>query len=252
MNRRAFLEKLASAALVSTIPSHLLAAGSPYSTDSEKTAFQDACLRRIEGLENYIQSEIPNFSSQISDLEDNYGFPKELIYAIISVEGGTPWLGASRTTPYFQDTVGTGWSNGALRAAAGLPQIFDAAYQEAIDNSRGENSLIRNSDISRAQMIQSERLPDDTPTVPYQKELIPAYLTRLRNWIQPSGSSAEDLVVLSQAYNSGVGGIFDNGGRSQTGNLAQRLIENPASIIYPNAGVDRRYAQKVYDVMNRI
>lgn len=71
-------------------------------------------------------------------------------------------------------------------------------------------------------------------------------------WIRPTGTNDENYLVLAQAYNSGVGGIFDNGGRSQTGNLAQRLLENPTGITYPNPGVDRRYAQKVYDVSQRL
>lgn len=251
MKRRAFF--LNGLALISTgIPTVSFAAGAPYSTPNDKIAFQDTCLRRIEGYSNYTQTQIPEFSSQIQSLEDTYNFPKELILAIVGVEGGTPWLGASRTNSNFQETNGTGWRNGELRDAAGLPQIFDAAYQEAIDNSQGENSLIKDSSISRERMILEERLPNQIPTVAYQSELIPAYLRRLSRWIRPTGNNEENNIVLAQAYNSGVGGIFDNGGRSSTSNLAQRLIDEPTNIAYPNSGVDRRYAQKINDVMQRI
>ena len=252
MNRRTLLKGFGGMILIYSIPTKTQAAGSSYATKSEKTAFQDVCLRRIEGLNNYIEKEIPNFSNKLNDLELNYSFPKELIQSIVAVEGGTPWLGASKSTPYFQKTNGTGWKNGKLRAAAGLPQMFNPAFKEAKQHAIGKKSLIRNSPVSRTQMILEEMLPNEIPTVPYQLELIPAYLTRLLNWIRPTGSNEEKLIVLSQAYNSGVGGIFDNYGRSQTGNLAQILIDNPTGISYPNKGVDKRYAQKVYDVSQRL
>lgn len=252
VNRRDFLVGSITTTLVNTTPTISLAAGSPYSTESEKVAFQDSCLRRIEGLENYIQRETPDFSSQMEELEANYGFPKELILAIIGVEAGTPWLGASRSTSYFKDTVGTGWRDGKLRAAAGLPQMFDAAYEEAIASTKGDSSLIRNSSISRTRMILEEILPNEVPTVPYQRELIAGYLTRLRVLIKPTGCEEDNIIVLAQAYNSGPKGIINNGGREYTQNLAQDLVENPLSVTYPNNGVDGRYAQKIYDLMNRI
>lgn len=241
---------MSSAMLI--IPNYTLAAGAPYSNKSQKNGFQDTCLRRIEGLNNYIEKEIPNFSNRLNDLELSYGFPKELIQAIVAVEGGTPWLGASKSTSYFKETVGTGFSNGKLQAAAGLPQIFNSAFKEAKQHAIGENSLIRNSSVSRTQMVLEEMLPNEIPTVAYQLELIPAYLTRLNGWIKPTGTNEENIIVLSQAYNSGVGGIFNNGGRKNTQNLSNRLIENPVGVSYPNSGVDKRYAEKVYDVMQRI
>ena len=242
------------------LTTHAHANGAPLSQQ-----FIQESIQRGINLKEYLCKN--KFESLLDQLESTYKVPQELITAIVGIEGGTPWIGATRT-PYFQDTFGTGIdiSNGEVRrtGAVGLPQMFNPAFTEAIEHARGgSSSLISGSQIRLLQVPLEEHLNlpyhGSTQTVAYQSELVASYLSRLASWMfrgtRGETLTPEQLIVLSQSYNSGAPSLIDNTNlQSQEGveQLAEDLIKSPHLVTYLVNGVDRDFARKVYKVRNTL
>ena len=255
LDRRGFMKRIigggTSYLLLNSNP--LNARGAPLNQDFIRESAQ-----RGRNLEGYLRTK--NYGELLDKLGGTYKIPKTLIQAVVGVEGGTPWIGATRT-PYFQNTFRTGIevSGGKVRrvGAVGLPQMFNPAYIEAVEYARGgDSSLISNSQIGLLQIPLEEELNlikhGTTPTVAYQSELVASYLNRLANWMfrgtRTEKLTPEQLTVLSQSYNSGALSLIRSSNlQSQEGTrqLATTLIENPRTIKYLVDGVDRNFARKI-------
>ena len=254
LDRRGFMKKIIGGGACLILSSNTADAnGAPLNQD-----FIQESAQRGRNLEEYLRTK--DYKELLNELEDTYKVPKTLILAIVGVEGGTPWIGATRT-PYFQNTFRTGIevSGGEVRrvGAVGLPQMFNPAYNEAVEYARGgSSSLISNSRIGLLQTPLEENLNlpqhGTTPTVAYQSELVASYLNRLANWMfrgtRGEQLTPEQLVVLSQSYNSGAPSLIRNSNlQSADGvrQLASTLIEEPQQVNYSVNGVDRNFARKI-------
>lgn len=261
VNRRQFLQGLGGIALMGALnPSKALAKGAAF---SEK--FVDEGAKRAKNLEDYLNEK--EFSSVLDESVNTYNIPKELVLSIVGVEGGTPWIGATKN-PYFKDTFGTGIVHSPLNksirrvGAVGIPQMFDPAFIEAVGFAKGDNSLIKESNFRLEEIPLSEYLTkDDTqiPTSAYQSELVASYLSRLADWMykgtRGNELSPEQTIVLSQAYNAGAPSLINNANlqnREEVGSLAKRLLSSPEEVRYGVNGVDNYFAKKVSGITKEI